>query len=248
MHDPSFPRAGERPRAPVSQPSRRVHDACGIETVLTPADAAFALGGRCSRSHGGRIPVNFLATREGLHCDVFNRLDSPHVDSRATSSPSPRSSPRPWQNGPRAATTSALFLWVVFFDQTRAPGACPWAGSRSVGPRCRRWRGRSATCSASASRRSWGHRDREAASRGWPPAPSARAGARWVPGLLLGLAEVVWFAVAASYATDFTLRRLAEVEVPRRSPLRPTISLGRLRLRARSSWRRHSSSGASRRG
>ena len=55
-------------------------------------------------------------------------------------------------------------------------------------------------------------------------------GARWVPGLLIGLAEVVWFSVAVSYATDFALRGLAEVRFLDERTFR-TTSLGGLRLK-----------------
>ena len=56
------------------------------------------------------------------------------------------------------------------------------------------------------------------------------SGARWVPGLLIGLAEVVWFSISASYATDLTLRGLAEVRFLDERALRP-FAIGTVRLK-----------------
>ena len=135
--------------------------------------------------------------------------------------------PKPWQSG-LGPYYIGLFLWVVFFDQLglRAlhVGGVLWAvlGAAVAGPLCYLLLFRVPA--------TWG----QATGRTLPELAESSfgaAGARWVPGLLLGLAQVVWFAVAISYATDLTLRGLAEVRFIDDRAFR-TVSLGGLRLKA----------------
>ena len=141
--------------------------------------------------------------------------------------PKPSIVPKPWQNG-LGPYYIGFFLWVVFFDQLglRAlpVGGVLWAalGAAVAGPLCYLLLFRVPA--------TWGQ------ATGKPLHELAEssfgaAGARWVPGLLTGLAEVVWFSVAVSYATDFTLRGLAEVRFLDDRTFR-TVSLGGLRLKS----------------
>ncbi len=146
--------------------------------------------------------------------------------SEAAAPPKPTIVPKPWQTG-LGPYYIGLFLWVVFFDQLgmRAlpVGGVLWAvlGAAVAGPLCFLLLFRVPATLGQAT--------------GKPLPELAESsfgvgGARWVPGLLLGLAEIVWFAVAASYATDLTLRGLAEVRFLDERTFR-TISVGGLRLK-----------------
>ncbi len=145
-------------------------------------------------------------------------------------SPSPASQPeivpRPWQTG-LGPYYIGLFLWIVYFDQIglRAlpVGGLMWSvlGAVVAGPLCYLLLFRVPAA--------WGQATRK-------PLPDlatstfGEAGARWVPGLLLGLAEIAWFSVSVSYATDLTLRGLAEVRFLDERAFRPVL-LGSLRLK-----------------
>ena len=140
--------------------------------------------------------------------------------------PKPAIVPKPWQDG-LGPYYIGLFLWVVFFDQLglRAlpVGGVLWAviGAAVAGPLCYLLLFRVPA--------EWG----QATGKPLPELAESSfgvAGARWVPGLLIGLSEIVWFSVAISYATDFTLRGLAEVRFLDERAFR-TISLGGLRLK-----------------
>ena len=144
-----------------------------------------------------------------------------------TAKPQPTIVPKPWQSG-LGPYYIGLFLWVVFFDQLglRAlpVGGVLWSvlGAAVAGPLCYLLLFRVPA--------TWG----QATGKTLPELAESTfgtGGARWVPGLLLGLAEVVWFAVAVSYATDFTLRGLAEVKFLDDRAFR-TIAVGGLRLKS----------------
>jgi cytosine permease len=134
--------------------------------------------------------------------------------------------PKPWQNG-LGPYYIGLFLWVVYFDQLglRAlqVGGIGWSflGVVVGGLMCYLLLFRVPA--------QWGLETGK-------PLPELAAstfgarGARWVPGLLIGLAELVWFAVAVGYSTDLTLRGLAEVRFFDARALRP-ITIGGLRLK-----------------
>lgn len=143
------------------------------------------------------------------------------------SKPTPAIVPKPWQTG-LGPYYIGLFLWVVFFDQLglRAlpVGGVLWAvlGAVVAGPLCYLLLFRVPA--------TWGQATRKMLPE-LAESSFGVAGARWVPGLLLGLAEVVWFAVAASYATEFTLRGLAEVRFLDDRAFR-AIAIGGLRLKS----------------
>ncbi len=135
--------------------------------------------------------------------------------------------PKPWQTG-LGPYYIGLFLWIVYFDQLglRAlpVGGLMWSvlGAAAAGPLCYLLLFRVPA--------SWG----QATGRALPELAAStfgEAGARWVPGLLLGLAEIAWFSVSVSYATDLTLRGLAEVRFLDEGAFRP-MSMGSLRLKA----------------
>ncbi len=48
-------------------------------------------------------------------------------------------------------------------------------------------------------------------------------GARWIPGVLLGLAQILWFALALFYATDLAFRTLSEFGLLDPGHLRPIV-------------------------
>lgn len=140
--------------------------------------------------------------------------------------PTPAIVPKPWQTG-LGPYYIGLFLWVVFFDQLglRAlpVGGVLWSvlGAAVAGPLCYLLLFRVPAA--------WGQ------ATGKPltelgQSTFGRAGARWLPGLLIGLAEVVWFGIAVSYATDLTLHGLAEVRFLDGRAFR-TVTLGGLRLK-----------------
>jgi cytosine permease len=140
--------------------------------------------------------------------------------------PKPTIVKKPWENG-LGPYYIGLFLWVVYFDQIglRAlqVGGLGWSflGVVVGGLMCYLLLYRVPA--------QWGF----ATGKPLPELAASTfgvSGARWVPGLLLGLAEVVWFAVAVGYATDLTLRGLAEVRFFDERALRP-ITIGSLRLK-----------------
>lgn len=112
---------------------------------------------------------------------------------------------RPWQYG-IAPHYIGLFLWVVFFDhlarRTLTVGGLPAAVSGAAAAGLLGYlllfyapamlglkSGRPLAVVASST--------------------FGASGSAWLPGVLLGIGQVVWFAVATAYATDFILRGLA---------------------------------------
>lgn len=147
--------------------------------------------------------------------------------SEPSTTPKPAIVPKPWQSG-LGPYYIGLFLWVVYFDQIglRAlpVGGVLWSvlGAAVAGPLCYLLLFRVPA--------TWG----QATGKTLPELAESSfgtGGARWVPGLLLGMAEVVWFSVAVSYATDLTLRGLAEVRFLDARAFR-TISAGGIRVKA----------------
>ncbi|HEY2156458.1 MAG TPA: hypothetical protein VGH33_12560 [Isosphaeraceae bacterium] len=148
----------------------------------------------------------------------------------STHSPKTQSSPaivpKPWQTG-LGPYYIGLFLWIVYFDQLglRAlpVGGLMWSvlGAAAAGPLCYLLLFRVPA--------TWGQATRKALPE-LTTSTFGEGGARWIPGLLLGLAQVAWFAVSVSYATDLTLRGLAEVRFLEERAFRP-LTLGALRLK-----------------
>jgi cytosine permease len=111
---------------------------------------------------------------------------------------------KPWQNG-LGPYYVGLFLWVVFFDQL-GMRALPIAGvgwsflgALVAGPLCFLLLYRVPAL--------WGHATgKTIVALG--TSTFGQAGSRWIPGLLLGLAQIVWFAVAIHYGTDLCLKGL----------------------------------------
>jgi cytosine permease len=135
------------------------------------------------------------------------------------SKPKPAIVPKSWQNG-LGPYYVGLFLWVVFFDQLGLRALTVGGLGASVlgvvvaGPICYLLFFRVPAI--------WGYRT----GKPLPELASSTfgaAGSRWVPGLLLGLAEIVWFAVAVSYGTDLVLRALNVVGLVDARALRPLI-------------------------
>ncbi len=133
--------------------------------------------------------------------------------------PKPEIVRKPWQTG-LGPYYIGLFLWVVFFDQlgVRAlpVGGVGWSflGALVAGPLCYLLLFRVPSL--------WGY------STGKPLPLLAEStfgtrGARWVPGWLVGLAEVVWFAVAVSYGTDLMLKGLLEARFLDAGQFRPLV-------------------------
>jgi cytosine permease len=141
--------------------------------------------------------------------------------------PKPKIIPKPWQRG-LGPYYIGLFLWIVFFDQLgmRAlpVGGVGWSflGAVLAGPLCYLLLFRVPSL--------WGF------ATGKPLTELACStfgvgGARWVPGLLVGLAEVVWFAVAVSYGTDLTLKGLSTAKLIDPGQLKPIV-LGAMTLKS----------------
>ena len=114
---------------------------------------------------------------------------------------------KPWQTS-TAPQYIALFLWVAYFDQigrrTLPLGGLGPAvlGAAVAGVLCYLLLYRAPAM--------WGFRT------GKPPTELGAStfgatGASWFNGLMVGLAQVVWFAVATHYATDLTFRGLVAI-------------------------------------
>ena len=111
---------------------------------------------------------------------------------------------KPWQTG-LAPVYIGLFLWVAFFDQLgrrtlpTAGLGWPLLGALAAGPLAYLLLFRVPAL--------WG----QATGRSLAIVATATfgsTGAKLVPGLLIGMSQVVWFAVAVGYAVDLTFRGL----------------------------------------
>jgi len=145
------------------------------------------------------------------------------MSDAAPAVPGPTIVPKPWSTG-LGPYYIGLFLGIVSFDQlgVRAlpVGGLGWSclGALVAGPLCYLLLFRVPA--------TWG----QATGLALPElgrSTFGSGGARWVPGLLLGLAEVAWFAVAIYYGTDLTFRGLGEVGLLDGRALR-TVRLGPL--------------------
>src|SRR4051812_33083466 len=119
-----------------------------------------------------------------------------------------------------------LFLWVVFFDQlgrrTLAPGGLmpSLLGVLVAGLLCYLFLYHVPAM--------WGFRTgRPLTTLG--TSTFGVSGSPWLTGVLMGLAQVAWFAVATSYAVDLTFDGLVSCRLMSPESLRP-IELGGLRL------------------
>ena len=112
--------------------------------------------------------------------------------------------PKPWQAGV-APQYITLFLWVAFYDRLAAGTvnvgglACSALGAAAGGLLC--------YMLLYYVPAMWGLEARRPL-QGVAEATFGRAGARWLPGALMGLAQVGWLAVGTFYATDFMFRGL----------------------------------------
>src|SRR5205823_13086597 len=111
---------------------------------------------------------------------------------------------KPWQSG-LAPNFIGLFLWIAFYDQLAAPslkvgGLVPSLLGAIVA-------GLLGYLLLFYVPAMWGLETGRPLV-GVAASTFGEAGATWIPGLLLGVAQVVWFAVAIHYATDFTLKGL----------------------------------------
>ena len=141
--------------------------------------------------------------------------------TQAASKPKPLIVKKPWQNG-LGPYYIGLFLWIVFFDQlgmrTLQVGGIIWSvlGAVVAGPLCYLLLFRIPA--------TWGHTTGKALPE-LAQSTFGQRGAKWVPGLLIGLAELVWFAVAVYYGTDLTLKGLVEARFINQNSLQ-SISVG----------------------
>ncbi|WP_435018909.1 purine-cytosine permease-like transporter [Tundrisphaera sp. TA3] len=125
---------------------------------------------------------------------------------------------KPWQTG-LAPVYIGLFLWIAFFDQigrrTLPAAGLGWSllGALAAGPLGylllfrvpAMWGQQTGRPLAVVSTSTFGN-----------------SGARLVPGLLSGIAQVVWFAVATGYAVELTFQGLALGQFLDPRVLRPT--------------------------
>lgn len=136
-------------------------------------------------------------------------------------SPSSTVEPRPWQTGV-APVFIGVFLWVAFFDQIgrRAlpAGGLGWSilGAAAAGPPCYLLLFRTPAL--------WGHRTGKTLSS-LASGTFGLRGSGIVPGVLLGIGQVVLFAVAVGYAVDLTFQGLAMARMIDPRSLRP-IAVG----------------------
>jgi len=130
--------------------------------------------------------------------------------------------PRPWQAGV-APQYITLFLWVAFSDrlagETLAVGGLAWSalGAAAGGLLCYLLLYYTPAMWGLAARRPL---------EGVAEATFGRAGARWLPGVLMGLAQVVWLAVGTFYATDYMLRGLVACRLIDPAALEPIVRGG----------------------
>ncbi|HWE36762.1 MAG TPA: purine-cytosine permease-like transporter [Isosphaeraceae bacterium] len=127
-----------------------------------------------------------------------------------------------WQYG-IAPHYIGLFLWIVFFDQlarrTLTIGGLPMAVSGA------------ATAGLLGYLFLFYAPAMLGLKTGRPLAVVASStfgarGSTWLPGVVLGLGQVVWFAVATAYATDFCLRGLVAAGLIAPEALRPLVYRG----------------------
>lgn len=132
---------------------------------------------------------------------------------------------KPWQTG-IGPYYIGLCLWVVFFDRlgarALAVGGVGWSslGALAGGLLCYLLLFRVPA--------TWG----QATGKGLADLGTStfgRAGARWVPGLLVGLGALIWFAVSVSSATGMILKAVAQAGLLDARALGP-ISVGGMRL------------------
>jgi cytosine permease len=148
----------------------------------------------------------------------------PESPAPSPTAPEPVRKPWEWGIGPHYI---GLFLWVAFVDQlgvrTLPVGglAPPVLGAAIAGAL-----GFLLLYYAPAM---WGLRSRRPLA-GAAAATFGASGAPWVPGLLMGLVQVAWFAVALHYGVDFTFRGLEALRVLDPRHLRPW-AVGGLTLR-----------------
>jgi len=135
--------------------------------------------------------------------------------------------PKPWQTG-LAPAYIGMFLWVGFFDQLGRRAlplgglGCALLGAAVAGPLSYALLFRSSA--------NWGHR----AGRPLDIVATGTFGVRGaslVPGLLLGLAQVILFAVAVGYAIELTFQGLVLGGLVDPRALKPT-QLGRATVKA----------------
>ena len=126
--------------------------------------------------------------------------------------------PRSWQTGV-APVYIGMFLWIAFFDQLgrRAlpVGGLGWSllGAAAAGPLCYLLLFRLPA--------TWGHR----VGKPLDVVASSTFGARGVslvPGFLIGIAQVILFAVAVGYAIELTFQGLVMTGMIEPRMLRPT--------------------------
>jgi cytosine permease len=130
-----------------------------------------------------------------------------------------------WGIGPHAI---GLFLWVVYFDRlaptTLGVGGLAWSALGALAG------GLLGFLLLYQGPALWGQRT----GRGLAVLGSCTfgaAGSVWITGVLIGLAEVVWFAVATYYATDLTLQGFVSLHLLDPRALRPIV-LGRWTLQS----------------
>ncbi len=142
--------------------------------------------------------------------------------------PPPERMERRWWQATTAPAFIGLFLWVVYLDplavRTLPVGGLGWsvAGAAIAGLLCYRLLYYVPAM--------WGMRT------GFPLTVLGTStfgveGATWLTGLLMGLAQVVWFAVANFYATELILEALVSCRLLGLKSLRPLV-LGGLSLQS----------------
>ncbi len=173
------------------------------------------IGGRGPgrRSVPARDSIRFMSDRPDLPPALRDALLGPPLERKG------------WQTT-IAPGYIGLFLWVVYFDRIAgralAIGGLGWSvvGAAVAGLLCYRL-----LYYAPAM---WGFRT----GRPLAVLASSTFGARgstWMTGVVLGLAHVVWFAVAVDYAVDWTFQGFVTCRLLDPRHLRPIV-LGGLRL------------------
>jgi cytosine permease len=175
-----------------------------------------------NRTLAGRMGLDPASPTSGATCP-FDRDDDPTMTNLSGPTPSsPSSTAKPirrknWQYGVAPAYIG-LFLWLVFFDRLARTtlavgGVVPSVlGAVAGGVLC--------TVLLYRVPATWGFR------AGQPPIALTAStfgvtGSRWVNGLLIGPAQVVWLAVATYYATELTFEGLASCRLLDLRSLRP---------------------------
>ena len=152
-------------------------------------------------------PAGPLSSSPALPASLREALNAPRVERKD------------WQHG-LAPHFIGLFLWVVFFDRlapaTLAVGGLGWSALGALAG------GLLSFLLLYQAPALWGQRT----GRGLEVLGSGTFGASgsvWITGVLIGLAEVVWFAVATYYATDLTLQGLVSCHLIEPRALRPIL-------------------------